>query len=245
MADSYFVRPDVGGPALEIKPGVSGHVLITTAPGASVPHVVLRPRHVEEACRAMYRMAGLDWPGEETTPVVDGNMPGRNYKGMLYTEVVDDLIKRIESLEQGAASGAATDDMFAEQARRIESLEQDTRLREDHMRLHESLTRRLESLEQTYVDDTGTSDIIVQLLTEIRDRLPTPPPPACGEPNGYGAACSQPAGHSDRHRAGITTWPNFGPQCEELWPHDGVTRCRERAGHPENHSTGRGIEWSQ
>lgn len=271
--DNYFVRPDAGGPALELSQGISRMVLVTTvATGKTNPYVVLRPRHVEEACRAMYRMAGLDWPGGheechgevcfqgstpapypveecagtighagEHTPNADDipaeQEPPLYRDGTVNPAFVRSLYVRLSDLEQSAAIGAATDDIFANHARRIEALEQDTGLREDHMRLHEQLSHRLESLEQTYLDDTGTRDIIVQLLTEIRDRLPAPPPPACGEPNGYGATCSQPAGHVDRHRAGITTWPNVGPSvCGEV-DTSGRWNCSLPAGHTDRHSS--------
>lgn len=41
---------------------------------------------------------------------------------------------------------------------------------------------------------------VTRLLTEIRDRLPAPPPPQCGDASPYGGAdCVQPRGHSGKH----------------------------------------------
>lgn len=260
MSDSYFLRPHAGGPALEIKPGerVIGRVLLTTVPGMATPHVVLDPSQVEEVCRVMYRYAGLVWPelaavdAPCATRFREGECAGTVGHAGECTVNADDIpseqeqappadpstslipgirsmVRRIETLEQGAADGAATDDMFVAQDKRITMLEE---------RLHE-----LRRAYTAHVDSPQHAEDIVSLLTQIRDRLPEPAPPVCGAPDAFDMhRCDQPDGHTDRHRQGITTWPNHGPRCEELWPHDGVTRCHGRVGHPEKHNAGR-VVW--
>jgi hypothetical protein len=161
MADSYFVRPDPDGPALNIKPGFQGSetasskVLISTGQFVGETPVVLDQSRVEEVCRTMYRMAGLEWwpdqvTAEEPTEKKVIGFLSSALKGAHIDDLIKDLFLRVERLEQTSAGGAAVDDMFAEQSRRIDEL-----------------GRAGERLGD-----------IVNLLEEIRDRLPSPPPPA-------------------------------------------------------------------
>lgn len=222
MSDSYFLRPDSRGPALEMLPGRGGRVLLTTSPGVHATHVELDPSQVEEVCRVMYRYAGLVWPGLTagkpcTTKFREGECAGTVGHAGECTVNADDIPSEQECHGGACNAPRPAEDVVSEQERA-------------------GARRHIDLL-------TALSDI-TGLLNEIRDRLPAPPSPVCGEVDLYGTyACDQPRGHSDRHRAGITTWPNSGPQCEELWPHDGVTRCHGRVGHPEKHNAGR-VVWN-
>lgn len=259
MSDSYFLRPHAGGPALEIEPEVSGHVLITTSP--HIPRVVLDPSQVEEVCRVMYRYAGLAWPcltaghpcptrfregecagtvghaGECTVNADDipseqeRPAPPADPSTMDLMPEIRSMVRRIETLEQGTADGAATDDMFVAQDKRITRLEE---------RLHE-----LRRAYTAHVDSPQHVVNVVSLLTEIRDRLPEPPPPVCGADNsahGGDLNCELPAGHEGRHMANNASWPDrdgWTPakiRCMAAAEHG--ARCLLPFGHPSWHSSG-------
>lgn len=292
MGDNYFVRPHAAGPALEITEGVSGHVLITTAPGASVPRVVLQPRHVEEVCRAMYRMAGMAWPGHPEE--CHGEVCYRE-KG-LSGNPVPCPTRWTEEECAGTVGhpGPCTpnaDDIPSEQERepaplrlgeRVAQLETamdqaaaDAAQRDTHMEYHDRLTRRLENLEQTSAGGAATDDMfaaqsrrldaledrlvsgerlgdIVNLLTEIRDRLPAPPPEPCGSisPNQL-YECDQPIGHAGRHEFSDNgsyrnSWPDApgSRRCRDQLTIGGTIRCTLLDGHDGVHQNAtQGARW--
>jgi hypothetical protein len=193
--------------------------------------VEVAPDEVPGFAQAMYRAAGLTWPGDhdechvtdkdpaplrlgqrvaqleqamgkmtETTGVITTALDqitqdmGSREAHLKYH---DSLTSRLDNLEQTSAGGAATDDMFAAQSRRIGQLEERLRV--------------LSAAHDTDADMEPSEEhrSVIQLLTEIRDRLPEPAPPACGAPDAFDThRCEQPAGHTDRHRDGVTTWPN-------------------------------------
>lgn len=86
-----------------------------------------------------------------------------------------------------------------------------------------------------------------QILALLRERLPSPPPPVCGQSNDRlypHLNCDLPLGHHGRHSSGITSWPRDpelcgrripftnGVTCAEAWGHDGQHRSADIiAGH--------------
>jgi len=224
MSDSYFLCPHAGGPALEIKPGfrgsetVSSQVLIcTTPPDMHSPPAVLDPSQVEEVCRVMYRYAGLEWPGTFepvacTTRFREGECAGTmGHPG--------DCSVKGDGIPGGWWRGVSP-----QHADDIPPAESGSATR----------ARRHIDLLTALSDITG-------LLNEIRDRLPAPPPPVCGAPDSYDThRCDQPVGHTDRHRQGITTWPNAQlPVCDQP-DSSGRYRCSLLAGHTGRHSADTG-----
>lgn len=143
-----------------------------------------------------------------------------------HMEYHDELTRRLENLEQTSAGGAAVDDMFAVQS------------------------RRLDALEDRLVSGERLGDI-VNLLAEIRDRLPAPPPEPCGSisPNQL-YECDLPIGHTGRHEFSHgsykSSWPD-GPgarRCHGRLTIGGTIRCTLLDGHDGAHQNAtQGARW--
>lgn len=99
-------------------------------------------------------------------PPARSNYRSDDLAGAKIDDLILDLFRRIEQLEQDTASGAATDDMFAAQERRIARLEQRIRY----------LERQLSSTPQTYDFSALQASITSHLnraLTDLGSGLDT------------------------------------------------------------------------
>ena len=146
--------------------------------------------------------------------------------GAKTEDLLLDLFRRIENLEQCSAGGAATDDMFVARGERIAALEDVTGGFRD--RVQEQLLGQ-----EFWVRTTGD---ILRVLNEIRDRLPAPPPPACGARDEYDLrSCEKEAGHAGRHQDGLITWSAL-----TCGAGDDQLSCEKETGHAGRHQAFRG-----
>jgi hypothetical protein len=195
MSDSYFLRPHPGGPALEMRPGVSGRVLLSTAHDVSEPHVVLDPGQVEEVCRVMYRYAGLEWPeltmddAPCTTRFREGECAGK--------------------MGHPGACSVWGDGIPGDWWRGVATPAEQTPPADLAGHPEECHGEACYAAPHRSRADGRLGDI-VNLLNEIRDRLPAPPSPVCGADNSAHSGdlnCELPAGHEGRHAADNASWP--------------------------------------
>lgn len=77
--------------------------------------------------------------------------------------------------------------------------------------------------------------LLAEIRDLLRDRLPEPPPPRCGDqaPN-TPTTCELATGHDGRHGSGISSWPQ---ECRDTSPYGGAD-CVLSQGHSGNHSNG-------
>lgn len=109
--------------------------------------------------------------GRHTWRHAQENYRSTNLAGAKHDDLIRDLFRRVEQLEQTSASGAATDDMFAAQARKHSHLAQTVG----------ELSKRMTRLEQAQVYGPGPHDLSVlqasianhvnQALTEFGSQL--------------------------------------------------------------------------
>lgn len=161
-------------------------------------------------------------------PQARSNYRSDQLTGATIDDLILDLFRRVEQLEQTSAGGAATDDMFATQERRISQSEKRIQGLEraqvygpephNFSALQASMTnhtnRALTELGSGLISrlEEVAERIMLSLRTDLAaalDRLDPPKPPSCGAPDQAGLyTCELVDGHDGRHVNGISTWPN-------------------------------------
>lgn len=138
-----------------------------------------------------------------------------------------DLQRRVENLEQTSASGAAVDDILADFRSALGEVE-------ERMTTLEGKFTARGPADMDSITRTNHRVEIIQLLAEIRDRLPEPPAPECGSqrPGSSPAEFCSETGEHTRHRHGTSTWPF---QCESV---NGDLACYHSRGHLGMHQRG-------
>lgn len=182
----------------------------------------------------------LRWPlvGPVPVPETVTNEPTRHYgsndlAGVNRDDLIHNLFKRVEQLEQSSADGAATDDMFKTASRAVERLasgldEIERRMtalerRASPTRADQLMNTQFERLNgaicQVNGDAQQRNQAMVDRLKAMWDVLAAMAPiidslkPAllkviCGAPDGSGEiVCGRDQGHDGRHMANGFSWP--------------------------------------